>query len=280
MLVDPDAVTRLLREVAVQEILPRFQSLARHEVREKKGGELVTVADVAAERFLERRLRALLPGSEVVGEEAVAETPAVLDLLAGGGPVWLVDPIDGTGNFARGRPCFAVMVALVRASELLAAWIHDPVSDRTAVADSGGGAWMSGRRLRAAPGVPPGVPPGADIDAMRGTLHAGSFATPEMARHIQKRRHRVQTVPTLRCAGAEYLRLAAGETHFSLFTKMMPWDHAPGVLIHREAGGHGRTLDDSPYDPARRDARGLLLAPDPEAWQALHTTLFAGGAIP
>ena len=276
MLVDPDSVTRLLREVAVREILPRFRSLARHEVREKKGGELVTVADVAAERFLDRRLRALLPGSEVVGEEAVAEAPAVLDLLGGGGPVWLVDPIDGTGNFARGRPCFAVMVALVRAGEILAAWIHDPVSDRTAVADSGGGAWMSGRRLRAAPGVPLG----ADVAAMRGALHAGAFASPVMARHVQKRRHRLHTVPTLRCAGAEYLRLAAGETHFSLFTKMMPWDHAPGVLIHREAGGHGRTLDDQLYDPARRDARGLLLAPDPEAWQALHTTLFGGGPVP
>ena len=245
MSIDPEAVADLLRQVAGEEILPRFRSLASHEVSEKDGGELVTVADVAAERFLDHRFREMLPGSTVVGEEGAAENPAVLELLAGPDPVWLIDPVDGTNNFAHGRPCFAVMVALVRAGDLLAAWIHDLPAGRMALAEAGGGAWLDGQRLR--------VSRGRDPDEMRGTLHAGRFASPEMARRVEARRGRLNTLRSLHCAGAEYLRLAAGETDFTLYTRMMPWDHAPGVLIHREAGGHGRTLDDRAYDPARRD---------------------------
>lgn len=271
MSVDPEAVADLLRQVASEEILPRFQSLARHEVSEKEGGEIVTVADVAVERFLERRFRDLLPGSRVVGEEGAAEDPAVLDLLAGADPVWLIDPVDGTNNFAHGRPCFAVMVALVEAREIVAAWIYDLPAGRMVIAESGGGAWLDGRRMRVSRVADPAA---ADVRNLRGTLHAGRMASPEVARQVAARRDRLNTLRSLHCAGAEYLRLAAGETDFTLYTRMMPWDHAPGLLIHREAGGHGRTFDDRPYDPARRDTPGLLMAPDPESWRALRAVLF------
>lgn len=266
MLPDPDAVTRILEHVAREEILPRFQTLESHEVRQKESGELVTVADEAAERQIGHRLLDLLPGSLLVGEEAVAKDGAIMDALAGQDPVWLIDPIDGTGNFAAGRPVFAVMVALVRAGETLAGWIYDPIEARTAVAQSGAGAWLDGERLRVAPGGP--------AESLEGTLHSGQFSTPEMTRHIQSRRDRLHTVKSLRCAGHQYLLLASGRTHYSLFTRLMPWDHAPGVLIHREAGGAGRTLDGAAYSAARRGGGGLLLAPDDASWRALHEILF------
>jgi fructose-1,6-bisphosphatase/inositol monophosphatase family enzyme len=95
-----------------------------------------------------------------------------------------------------------------------------------------------------------------------------------MTRHIQSRRDRLHTVKSLRCAGHQYLLLASGRTHYSLFTRLMPWDHAPGVLIHREAGGAGRTLDGAAYSAARRGGGGLLLAPDDASWRALHEILF------
>ena len=266
MSIDPESVARIFEEVAAEEVLPRFRNLADHEVSHKDRGEPVTVADVASEKALSRRLCELLPGARVVGEEGTAKDPRLLELLAGDDPVWVIDPIDGTGNFASGRACFAVMGALVERRRIVAAWIHDPIVGRTAIAEAGGGAWMSGRRLSVA------APSG--LAEMRGTLHAGQFASPDMKQHIQERRGRLNTLPSLRCAGAEYLRLASGESHFSLFTKMMPWDHAPGVLIHAEAGGHGRTLDGAEYDPARRDAKGLLLTQDAASWQALNAALF------
>ncbi len=266
MLPDPEKVTEILAEAAAEEILPRFRALQNHEVQRKDSGELVTVADVAAEQHISRRLLELLPGSLVVGEEAVAETPRIMEALGGEAAVWVIDPIDGTGNFAEGRACFAVMAALIRGSRTLAAWIHDPNNGHTAVARAGEGAWLNGTRLRAAPGGP--------IASLKGTLHSGMFSSAEMAQHIRTRRHLVQTLKTLRCAGQEYLRLASGETHFSLFTKMMPWDHAPGVLIHGEAGGTGLTLDGASYDASRRQSPALLLAPDDQSWRALHETLF------
>jgi fructose-1,6-bisphosphatase/inositol monophosphatase family enzyme len=271
MLPDPESVAEILAEAAATEILPRFRALAQHEVQRKDSGELVTVADVAAEQQISRRLLDLLPGSLVVGEEAVAEEPGGLEALGGAAPVWVIDPIDGTGNFAEGVACFAVMTALVRRGETIGAWIHDPMTARTAVAMAGEGAWLDGERLRAAAGGP--------VASLSGTLHSGMFSTPEMTDHIRSRRHLVQTLKSLRCAGHEYLRLARAETHFSLFTKMMPWDHAPGVLIHGEAGGTGRTLDGAPYAPARRPSPALLLAPDETSWTALHETLFAGSAF-
>lgn len=266
MLPDPETVSAILAEAAAEEILPRFRALQNHEVQRKDSGELVTVADVAAEQHISRRLLELLPGSLVVGEEAVAETPRIMEALGGDAAVWVIDPVDGTGNFAEGKACFAVMAALIRGSRTLAAWIHDPNDERTAVAMAGEGAWLNGTRLCAAPGGP--------IDSLKGTLHSGQFSSPEMTRHIKTRRHLVQTLKTLRCAGQEYLRLARGETHFSLFTKMMPWDHAPGVLIHGEAGGTGLTLDGAPYDASRRPSPALLLAPDEPSWRGLHDTLF------
>ena len=184
MTVDIEAVTGILREVAAEEVMPRFRRLAEHEIRAKSGGELVTVADVAAERQIKRRLRDLLPGSQVVGEEATAEDPGLLDKFTQEDDwIWVIDPIDGTANFAAGRPVFALMVALVRRGETEAAWIFDPLGPRGATAERGAGAWLDGTRLTLGP-----PPPLAEL---RGTLHASKFATADMARRIQARRARV-----------------------------------------------------------------------------------------
>lgn len=265
--IDPDTVARIIRETAETEILPRFRRLNDEDVREKGPGDLVTVADEAAEARLSERLRDLLPGSVVLGEEAAAKSEAVFKYLADDNPVWIIDPVDGTGNFARGRDVFAVMVALVRRGETQAAWIHMPAWNSTLQAEAGAGATQDGTPLRIKPlrQVPADMP---------GTLHASTFASKEMARHIEQRRHRVSQVKSMSCAGAEYRRLARGEIAFSLFTKLMPWDHAPGTLIFTEAGGTARLLDGRPYAPTIRQGDGLLMAPDAESWQALHETLF------
>ncbi len=265
MLPSPDKVTEILEQTAAEEILPRFRKLRDHEVQEKAAGELVTVADVASEQVLARRLTALLPQAVVVGEEAVADDPTVMQRLDDAGPVWIIDPIDGTGNFARGVPVFAVMAALVSAGETLAAWIHDPINGRTAVAERGAGAFMSGRRLQVAAAETPA--------GMTGTLHASSFAPQELAQQVDARRGRVGAIKSLRCAGFEYLRLVSGEMHFSLFTRLMPWDHAPGVLIHQEAGGIAKCLDGGTYGARRYRDIGVMMAPDDAAWDALHDVL-------
>jgi len=268
MPIDIDRISAIVAETAEAEVRPRFRALAKGDVREKSAGDLVTVADEAAEAALARRLRDELPGSVVLGEEAAANEPAVLDYLAGDDPVWVIDPVDGTGNFARGVATFAVMLALVRRGETNAAWIHEPVAGRMTVASRGAGAWLDGERLwRPAPP--------RHAANMQGTLHASAHGTPSLRRRLDKRRHLVDAVTSLRCAGAEYVRMARGTQHFSIFTKLAPWDHAPGTLILAEAGGATRLSDGRAYTPQVRDAEALLLAPDEASWDTLYRTLLA-----
>jgi fructose-1,6-bisphosphatase/inositol monophosphatase family enzyme len=264
-----DQVSRLIADVAATEVMPRFRKLEPGHVIEKAAGDLVTIADRAAEERLTAALHELMPGSTVVGEEAVAADAALLDRLLGEQHVWIIDPIDGTTNFIEGRNEFAVMVCLARKGELVASWIHRPVTGATAVAEAGGGAWIDGERVHLS------EPP--DMAAqMTGTLLAGTYGDKHYNKRLQQRRDRVQAVRSSHSAAIEYWRLLTGDLHFSVFTKLMPWDHAPGVLLHREAGGHAAYIDrgDS-YVPADIARPGLLAAPDPDAWRKLHAALLA-----
>ena len=102
--IDPDRVAAILRETAETEILPRFRTLASHEISEKNPGDLVTVADQASEAMLTRRLADLIPGALIVGEEAHEVSPEALGEINDGPWAWIIDPLDGTHNFAHGTP--------------------------------------------------------------------------------------------------------------------------------------------------------------------------------
>ena len=67
--------------------------------------------------------------------------------------------------------------------------------------------------------------------------------------------------------------MAAGHCHYSVYNRLLPWDHAAGVLLHQEAGGHSARLDGSPYDPADPEG-GIICTPDPASWTALRAALF------
>ena len=131
------AVVSAVRDVAETYILPRYQKLAKGDVRSMTHpGDLVTVADVESEQALSKILSALLPGSEVIGEEAAAADAVVLDHLNGESPVWIIDPVDGTGNAAAGLPLAAFTGALSLdgvLTEALTYWLD-------------GGSWWHARR--------------------------------------------------------------------------------------------------------------------------------------
>ncbi len=262
---DPDigVVAALLSETAAREILPRFQALESGEIVEKGPGDLVTIADLETERVLTPALEALVPGSLVVGEEAASKDPSILGRLEGEDSVWVIDPVDGTANFAVGLPLFASMISFVRAGETIAAWIHDPVAGLMATALKGGGAWLGDRRLAVAPPVA--------TERASGTL-TFRFGDRALVGRIASRTNLVGSVFSLRCAGQEYLGLLRAQAHFAIYHRILPWDHAAGFLLHREAGGYGRRLDGSAYSPRHQDG-GLLLAPDEASWHGLYDTL-------
>ncbi|WP_207478767.1 inositol monophosphatase family protein [Arenibaculum pallidiluteum] len=269
MIPDPDRVSTAMRDVAQAEILPRFRSLSAEDVREKGPGDLVTIADEAAELVLSARLQEILPGSIVVGEEAVAADASVLDGITGDAPVWVVDPIDGTYNFAHGHPVFGVMVALVQGGVPVAGWIHDPCGDRTAWVVKGQGAWMGGRRLS--------VASPAALTGMKGFLSTRFYA-PAVREALDARKPRVASAESLLCAAHEYLRLVAGDAHFAVYRRIMPWDHLAGTLMVEEAGGYCARFDGTPYTATTYEG-GLLVAPDEASWRLLHENLLKG-AVP
>jgi fructose-1,6-bisphosphatase/inositol monophosphatase family enzyme len=259
----------LLRAASRAEIMPRFRRLGAESVREKSGPlDLVTDADEAAERMITHGLTRLFPGCLVVGEEAVASDPSLLDKLAGADLAFTVDPIDGTSNYAAGVPLFGCMAAVVMRGEVVAAVIHDPVINSSSLAVRGEGAWESGTgdqrtSLRAA------AP--AAIGKMTGTA-SWRYMPMHLREAVLKNLSKVAQTWDFRCAAQEHRMLAAGHCHFLMFNRLMPWDHLPGTLIHREAGGYCARFDGSPYVPGLTDG-GLLCAPDRESFELLRQEL-------
>ncbi len=259
----------LLRAASRAEIMPRFRRLEIGDVREKSGPlDLVTEADEAAERMIAHGLARLFPGCVVVGEEATARDPSLLGKLADAELAFTVDPIDGTANYAAGVPLFGCMAAAVVRGEVVAAVIHDPVIDTSSLAVRGEGAWehaADGRRnaLQAAAPVA--------IGQMTGTA-SWRYMPAHLREVLLRNLFKVAQSWDFRCAAQEHRMLAAGQCHFLMFNRLMPWDHLPGTLIHREAGGYSARFDGSAYVPGMVDG-GLLCAPDRESFELLRGEL-------
>lgn len=264
--IDIDKVGEVVREAAEVAIAPRFRQLAAHDFEEKTPGEVVTVADREAETMIAARLREMLPGVPVVGEEAVALDATLLDALRTEPMAWLVDPLDGTVNFANGDPHWAVMVALVREGETVASWIHRHTDDRLYVAERGSGAWCDGLRLTCATGR-------SALATLRGAVLPRFLTDEERARIVPALDRFERVSDGYTCAGYEYPAIIEGEQEFALFQRLLPWDHAPGTLLLTEAGGVARRPDGSPLtlDHTRR---GLLLASSETVWETVRATLY------
>ncbi|MES2950710.1 MAG: inositol monophosphatase [Pseudomonadota bacterium] len=262
-----ERVADLIRRTAAQAILPRFRALHSNEIEEKSPGELVTAADRESEALLTKGLMELLPGSVVLGEEAATLRPEIHQRLTEEADLWIVDPLDGTSNFIEGKPCFSVMVALLRQGQTVASWMLDPLTNQLAVAERGSGAYLGGERIitsRAAPAV----------GALRGAVLT-RFLPPMLRTEIEGRANRVQEIlPGLRCAGHEYPAIATGAQHYALFWRTEPWDHAPGALFITEAGGWVARLDRTPYTPVDQ-GKGLLVAQNEETWYAVESALLS-----
>ncbi|MEU2116133.1 inositol monophosphatase family protein [Streptomyces sp. NPDC016459] len=233
-------VEEAVRKAAAVEIMPRFRQLAAHDIVEKNGPhDLVTVADRAAETHLTASLTALLPGSVVVGEEAVHADPTVYEALRGDAPVWIVDPVDGTRQFVHGDPAFCTLVALARHGELLASWTFAPALDELAVAVRGRGATLNGRPLHS--GSPE---PGA---VLRVAASHPDYTTPEQKHALLGLDTEGVAPRPCGSAGLEYLAVARGTLEATAFSWEYAWDHAAGLLLVTEAGGTHTTVAGEPF---------------------------------
>ena len=224
---------------------------------EKNPGDLVTVADREAETLLTQGL--LTDGRDVlvVGEEATHTDPGLLDRLGDAEHAFVVDPIDGTKNFVNGRDDYAVMIGELRHGECVRGWIWQPEHDLAFVAERGRGLTCNGSKVtRSAPPT--------DIARLRVVTsrpeHEGSHGPIDVGR-------------TAWCCGVDYPWLAQGRVDAIVYSRTMPWDHAPGSLFIEETGGVVRHGDGTTYRPGVRRRGCLVAAADAATWRSVVDTL-------
>lgn len=262
-----DDVSDLMRRVAAEVLVPRFRRLTADEVAEKSPGEIVTSADLEAERRLAEGLARLCPSARVIGEEAVAADPQLLD-RADQGIVWLIDPLDGTANYASGHAPFGIMVALIGDGVPQMGWILDPLSGRMCFAERGQGAMCNETPVRTKP-----------TGRIRPIAALGThFLSPERRERVHAAAaSRLKRAPVPMCAAESYPRVVLGENDIAMFQRILPWDHAAGALFVTEAGGRVTHWNGAPYRVGGQ-GKGVLIAAGPHEWELAAQVLLGPSA--
>lgn len=220
-----DPLLQALRAAGREELLPRFQG--RLTVAEKPDGSLVTSADHALDARLRRVLGELFPGIPVLSEEqGRAEQQAV---LAGAERFWLMDPLDGTTNFASGMPFFAISLALVGKNGVYFGATYDPVRDELFSAVHGGGLLLNGHALPPQPRQP------EDLAQCTALVDCKRLAPPLATALVVSPPYRSQR--NLGACALEWAWLAAGRADLYLHGGQALWDSAAGTVMLAEVGG-------------------------------------------
>ncbi len=262
-MIDPDRIPVLVaavRRAAQTCILPRFRNLGAGDVATKSGpSDLVTLADTEAEAQIAADLARDWPEARVLGEEGVAADKTLRGEMAVAEWAVIVDPVDGTWNFAKGLSVFGMILAVLHRGVPVWGMLYDPVMDDWIAAGADGAAEMVGARGRTV------LTSSAETRAgrMTGYVTLGLFPKAQQARIVQEFPDFAR-VTSLRCACHEYRMLAQGHVEFCLSGPVPhPWDHAAGVLAVERAGGVARFLDGDAYHAGR--AKGVILAAGSQA---------------
>jgi len=215
-----------------------------HDVRSKSTPiDLVTEADLASEHLILDAIHTHYPGHAVLAEESAGDVRAQLHAAAEvDDPLWLVDPLDGTVNYAHGYPVWAVSLALTRAGRVLLAVTYDPPRDELYWALPGNGAWCDDARLHvsAAPALGHALV-ATGFAYRRATLRDNNLA------QFNRIMPRVQGIRRAGAAALDLAHVAAGHLDAYWEMHLQPWDWAAGWLLVSEAGGTVTGLDGAPW---------------------------------
>jgi fructose-1,6-bisphosphatase/inositol monophosphatase family enzyme len=251
--VDTHDIAKLLQTVAEAVIRPRFRALAPDQIFLKGPGDYVTVADRQAEVELTRALNQAFPDALVVGEEAAADQPDLARGLERPEHVFVVDPVDGTGNFVRGDPDYAVMVGELRHGQATRGWIWQPEHGLSYVGQLGAGVERNGHLL---PPLQPLARSGRHPVGQVSRSRLVGRCADSLARPLARSRG---------CAGVDYTRLLEAQVDFIAYKPPKPWDHVPGALMLRELGGVARLTNGAEYI-GQLSPHDLIVAADPATW--------------
>ena len=247
-------VCAAVREVAARHVMPRFRN-ATHS--RKEDGTLVTEADLETQAALVERLQALV-AHPVLGEEMTPDEQG-LQWDQGEDGLWCIDPIDGTSNFVRGVPYFAVSVALMRRGRSELGVVFAPLSDELFEARRGHGSFLNGERLGLGAPAPDlrGAMANVDFRRIPRSLGAALAVAPPYCSHR-----------SLGAATLEWCYLAAGRLDIYVHGGQKLWDYAAGSLILEEAGGRLGTLKSDDFWAGAHWKRSVVAARHPALYDA------------
>lgn len=247
---DLGVLTEIVRRAAREELLPRFTRVTQQH---KADGSILTEADLAIDARLRTALQQAWPEIAFLSEEMESAEQQAL-LARSDRPLWCLDPLDGTSNFAAGIPYFGVSLALICDGQVELGLIYDPNRDECFSSRRGAGAWLNGARLQTAPIDLPLQHCIALIDLKRLTpaLRQRLIETPPY--HSQR---------NFGSCALEWAWLAAGRGQLYLHGGQKLWDFAAGTRLLTEASGNSYTLNGEAVFVARLEARSAVASPDP-----------------
>lgn len=247
---DLESLAECVRRAAREELLPRFTRVTQEH---KADGSILTEADLAINARLHADLQLRWPEIAFLSEEMDADEQQAL-LAANDRPLWILDPLDGTSNFAAGIPFFGVSLALLHAGRIEIGLIYDPIRDECFTSRRGAGAWLNGTRMgTAAIGLPlKQCIALIDLKRLKPGLRRRLIDTPPY--HSQR---------NFGSCALEWAWLAAGRGHVYLHGGQKLWDFAAGTRLFAEAGGASFTLEGEDVFVARLEARSAVASPDP-----------------
>jgi myo-inositol-1(or 4)-monophosphatase len=214
------------------------QKLGTAKVTNKGDINLVTEADIASENLIIDRIRSYHPQHGILAEES---GEAVLK----GKPSewkWIIDPLDGTSNYAHGYPCFCVSIALERAGQLEVGVVYDPMRDEMFAAERGRGATLNDRKIRV-----------SSVEQLSGAMLCTGFPynvreRPDFARDFTNFTMNAQAVRRDGSAALDLAYVACGRFDGFWEDGLSPWDIAAGALLISEARGRITNFNDQPLD--------------------------------
>jgi myo-inositol-1(or 4)-monophosphatase len=209
------------------------------EIREKGAIDLVTSADQASEKLILQRIRRAYPDHDILSEESAGNIDR-----ASSGAMWIVDPLDGTTNYAHGLPIWAVSIACLVSGKMLAGVVFDPTREECFTAARGMGAHLNGAPIRV-----------SSRDQLAEALLVTGFPYDVRTSEVDNLDHFVQfmkrsrAVRRLGSAAIDLVSVACGRFDGFWELKLHPWDVAAGALIVEEAGGKVVNFDGQAFDP-------------------------------
>ena len=247
-------VIAAVKLVASEEIMPRYLKVA---YRRKSDGSLCTKADIAAQAALTKKLQAIL-NVPVLGEEMLTGEQHAL-WQSGNDGLWCIDPIDGTSNYVRGLPYFAVSVALLRKGRSVLGVVYDPVADEVFAAESGKGAFLNGVVLakREAPELLQMALANVDLK------HLDAKLATQLVSHPPYSSQR-----NFGASALDWCYTATGRYDVYLHGGQKLWDYAAGILILLEAGGYACGIENDDFAKCDIWQRSVIAASDKKLFDA------------